>query len=172
MFYTHVAAALLGASAAAFGAWQTQDWRYSGQIASLKTEHATALVKAQADTREVQAAIDAKYQGALNAARNREINLRRERDKLLATSDGLRHQAADAARRLADAPPATVLDYAVAVNTVYDDCRRAYGDMASKATGHAADVRALRDAWPVMQGSPASGQGMRQRLAAREAAVP
>lgn len=154
MFYTHVAAALLGASAAAFGAWQTQDWRYSGQIASLKTEHATALVKAQADTRETQAAIDAKYQGALNAARNREINLRRERDKLLAASDGLRHQAAEAARRLADAPPATVLEYASTLNTVYDDCRRRYGGLAEKATGHASDVRALTEAWPVKDKAP------------------
>jgi hypothetical protein len=31
MLYTHAAAALLGASIAAVGAWQVQNWRYTGE---------------------------------------------------------------------------------------------------------------------------------------------
>ncbi|WP_313234019.1 hypothetical protein [Delftia acidovorans] len=91
-----------------------------------------------------------KYQGALNAARDREALLRRDRDQLLAVADGLREQSADAARRLASAPPAAVIEYASALGVVFEDCRAAYGDMAAKAAGHAADVQTLGAAWPMM----------------------
>ncbi len=67
-----------------------------------------------------------------------------------AVSDGLREQSADAARRLASAAPAFVLEYATAVNAVYEDCRAAYGDMAAKAAGHAADVQSFGAAWLVI----------------------
>lgn len=104
------------------------------------------------DVSQVQRAADARialvgqqisstYQRALNAAIDREALLRTELDHMRTVSDGLRDQAADAARRLAAAPPAAVLEYAFAVNAVYDDCRAAYGDLAAKATGHASDVR-------------------------------
>jgi hypothetical protein len=36
MIYTHAAAALLGASIAAVGAYKVQDWRYTGQINQIK----------------------------------------------------------------------------------------------------------------------------------------
>ncbi|WP_423459985.1 hypothetical protein [Ottowia sp. VDI28] len=105
MIYTHVAAALLGAAIAATGAWQTQNWRLGGQIAALEAKHAADLAQAQKATRTAEKAVNAKYQGAINAARTREARLRSDIDHLNAVSDGLRSQAADAARRLADAPP-------------------------------------------------------------------
>ncbi len=66
-----------------------------------------------------------------------------------AVSDGLRDQSAEAARRLAAAPPAAVLEYAAALGAVFQDCRAAYGWMVEKADGHAGDVRTHREAWPV-----------------------
>ncbi len=47
-------------------------------------------------------------------------------------------------------PPAAVLEYATALGVVFEDCRAAYGDMAAKAAGHAADVQTLGAAWPVI----------------------
>ena len=148
---THLAAA----GAAAFLAWTYQGARLGAELAEAHTQAAderlavsTAQRAADARVRRAEQSINTKYQEALNAARDREAQLRRDRDHLLAVSDGLREQSADAARRLASAPPAAVLEYATALNAVYDDCRAAYGDMAAAAAGHAADVRLLQESWP------------------------
>jgi Skp family chaperone for outer membrane proteins len=95
-----------------------------------------------------------KYQGALNEARTREISLRRDRDAARSESDRLRDQAADAARRLAQASPAAVLEYASTVNELFAECVRSYQDVAAAATGHASDVRTLIEAWPVITKEP------------------
>ena len=150
---THLAAA----GAAALAVWIFQDARLGADLA----EANLAATTYQLDVSQAQRAADARvalvgqqisstYQGALNAARTREALLRTELDHLHVVSDGLRATAADAARRLAAAPPAAVLEYALAVNAIYDDCRAAYGDMAAKATGHASDVVTHRDGWPVI----------------------
>jgi len=146
---------LIAACAAAALAWSFQGARMDAEVAEQKLEAtnykldvSTAQRAADARVRQAEQAVNAKYQGALNDARTREALLRRELDVLRAVSDGLRDQAADAARRLAAAPPSAIRDYAIALNAVYDDCRAAYGEMAAKAAGHAADVRTLTDAWP------------------------
>ena len=148
---------LIVAAVAAAGAWFFQDARLGADLAEAKLDAKTyelAVGQAQraADARVAQVGqqISSTYQGALNAAIHREALLRRERDHLLAVSDGLRDQAADAARRLATAPPAAVLEHALTLNAVFDDCRAAYGDMEAKATGHASDVVTHRDGWPVI----------------------
>ena len=150
---THLAAA----GAAALAVWIFQDARLGADLAEAKLEATTY----QLDVSQAQRAADARvalvgqqisstYQGALNAAIHREALLRRERDHLRTVSDGLRDQAADGARRLATAPPAAVLEHALALNAVFDECRAAYGDLEAKATGHASDVRTHRDGWPVI----------------------
>ncbi|MDR6729345.1 MULTISPECIES: hypothetical protein [Delftia] len=149
---THLAAAGL----AAFLAWNYQGARLGADLAearanatSEKLAVSTAQRAADSRVRRAEQSINIKYQEALNAARTREALLRRDLDQLRTVSDSLREQSADAARRLASAPPAAVLEYATAVNAVYDDCRAAYEDMAAKATGHGADIQALVAAWPV-----------------------
>jgi len=149
---THLAAAGL----AAFLTWSYQGARLGAELAEARLEATTQQLEvstaqraADARVRQAEHAINTKYQGALNAARDREALLRRDRDHLLAVSDGLREQSADAAGRLANAPPAAVLEYATTVNAVYDDCRAAYGDMAAKAYGHAIDAQSIIDAWPI-----------------------
>ena len=151
--YTHLAASAVAAALA----WQFQGARMDAELAEARLETttqqlatSTAQRAADARVRQAEKAINTKYQGALNAARDLEALLRRDRDHLLAVADGLREQSADAARRLASAPPAAVLEYATALGVVYEDCRAAYGDMAAKAAGHAADVETLRAAWPVI----------------------
>jgi hypothetical protein len=149
---THLAAAGL----AAFLAWNYQGARLGADLAEARAAAASeklavssAQRAADARVRRAELSINTKYQEALNAARTREALLRRDLDQLRTVSDGLREQSADAARRLASAPPAAVLEYATAVNAVYDDCRAAYGDMAATAAGHAADIQTLFDAWPL-----------------------
>ena len=161
--YTHIAAA----GAAAFLAWAYQGARLGAELAEARAEAtsdklavSTAQRAADARVRRAEQAINTKYQEALNAARDREAQLRRDLDQLRTVSDGLREQSADAARRLASAPPAAVLEYATAVNAVYDDCRAAYGDMAAAAAGHAADVQTLGAAWPVIPAASWSVKGV------------
>jgi hypothetical protein len=156
---THLAAAGL----AAFLAWSYQGARLGADLAEAraaavgeKLAVSTAQRAADARVRRAEQSINTKYQEALNAARTREALLRRDLDQLRAVSDSLREQSADAARRLASAPPAAVLEYATALGVVFDDCRAAYGDMAAKAAGHAADVQTLVAAWPVIPRPPAA----------------
>lgn len=146
---------LIAAGAAAALVWVFQDARHGADLAEAKLDATTyqldvsqAQRAADARVRTVEQSIFTNYQEALNDARTREALLRRELDYLRAAADGLRDQNADAARRLAAAPPTAVLDYAIAVNAVFDDCRAAYGDMAAKAAGHATDAQALMAAWP------------------------
>lgn len=148
---------LIAAGAAAVLVWIFQDARHGADLAVAKLEATTyrldvsqAQRAADARVRAAEQAVNTKYQGALNAAIDRAALLRTELERLHVVSDGLRATAADAARRLADAPPATVLDYALTGNAVFDDCRAAYAGMVKKADGHAADVRTLSDAWPVI----------------------
>ncbi|MBB6559567.1 hypothetical protein HNP48_002234 [Acidovorax soli] len=155
--YTHAIALIVGAAIAATGAWQVQEWRMGGQLSTLKADHATSLAQVMAASTKAERAITTTYQGALNASIAREALLRTELDHLYRVSDGLREQSAEAGRRLATAPPAAVLEYAAALGAVHDDCRAAYADLASKATGHASDVRTHREAWPVIPDPPDAG---------------
>lgn len=148
---THLAAAGL----AAFLTWNYQGARLGADLAAARADSTSEKLAASTAQRAAEKVINTKYQEALNAARTREALLRRDLDQLRAVSDSLREQSADAARRLASAPPAAVLEYATAVNAVYDDCRAAYGDMAAKAEGHAADVHTFGAAWPMIPNRPA-----------------
>ena len=147
----------VAAIVAAAAAWAFQDARYTAELAEQALTHKTAELDAVSRVRSDERAITKTYQEALNAARIRENTLRRDVAAAGAQSDGLREQAAEAARRLAAAPPAAVLEYATALGVVFEDCRAAYADMAAAAAGHAADVQTLGAAWPVIPSLPAAG---------------
>lgn len=149
---THLVAAVVAAAAA----WAFQGARMDAAVADVRLEMSEAKTKAvdeklQAvkEARADERAINKTYQEALNAARTREISLRRDRDAARLESDGLRDQLSDAARRIADAPPAAVAEYATAVGELLAVCSRERTFFAAAADGHAADVRTLREAWPV-----------------------
>ena len=145
MIYTHAAAAVI----AALAAWFFQDNRYTAELAELRLEHAGAVIKATSTLRAEQHAITTKYQGAINAATERETISRRNLGAAARESDGLREQLSDTARRIAAAPPAAVAGYATTVSGLFADCSRSYQELAGQADGHANDVRKHRDAWPV-----------------------
>ena len=147
----------VAAIVAAAAAWAFQDARYAAELAEQALTHKTAELDAVSRVRSDERAITKTYQEALNAARIRENTLRRDVAAAGAQSDGLREQAAEAARRLAAAPPAAVLEYATAVNQLFADCSRSYQELAGKADGHSLDVRTLSEAWPVIPPRPAAG---------------
>ena len=148
---------LIAAGAAAVAVWIFQDARLGADLVEAKldaTTHQLDVSQAQraadARVRTAEQAVNTKYQGALNAAIDRAVLLRTELERLHVVSDGLRATAADAARRLAHASPAAVLDYTLTVDAVFNDCRAAYAEMVGLADGHASDVRTYRDAWSVI----------------------
>lgn len=145
---THTLTFLAGTLLAAVLTWNVQVWRYDAMLSKLQTAHAKAFETAALQALNDQERLDAQYKIALNAARAREQRLIRDRDAARAESDGMREQAADAARRLTEAPPATVLEYATTANELFVDCGRRYTELAEKADGHATDVRTLTEAWP------------------------
>lgn len=51
MVYTHLAAAIVSAAFAAWGAWAVQDWRYDAKLAQMHQAHAQGLQKAEEDAR-------------------------------------------------------------------------------------------------------------------------
>lgn len=155
---------LVAAGVAAAAAWVFQDARMDAAVADVRLEQSNAEVRAAGElvrsvkqARADERAINKTYVEALNAARTRETLLRTEVDHLRLVSDGLRNQNADAARRLAAAPPSAVLEYATALGVVFNDCRAAYGELVPKADGHASDARTLREAWPVIPPRPDAG---------------
>jgi len=150
---THLVVAL----AAAVGTWVFQDARMDAAVAEVRLEQTNERLGAVSQARADERGINKTYQGALNAARDREALLRTEIDRLHRVSDGLRDQNADAARRLAAAPPGAVLEYATALGVVFNDCRAAYAELVPKADGHAGDARTLREAWPVIPPRPDAG---------------
>ena len=144
--FTH----LLAAAVAAAGAWAFQGARMEAAVADARLEASNERLGAVSQARADEHAVNKTYVEAINAARTRDALLRTEIDHLRRVSDGLRGQNADAARRIADAPPAAVAEYAAALGAVFEDCRAAYGGMVEKADGHASDVRTHREAWPVI----------------------
>lgn len=47
MVYTHVAAAIVSAAIASWGAWQVQEWRYDAKVAQMKQGYAQSLQRAE-----------------------------------------------------------------------------------------------------------------------------
>ena len=158
MIYTHVAAFLAGLAVAAVSAWHVQAWRYDAQIAGIKTAHAQAATLASEEAARNFRTITTQYEGALNDARKRESDLRRNVAAARTESDGLR-DAIYAFR--AKLPNATATTVAVAADTAAEllgACAAEYQDVAAAADGHAADARTLIEAWPVTGAADARHQ--------------
>lgn len=144
---THVLVALVAAACA----WSFQDNRYTAQLLEQQLEFKNTELASVAQVRGAERGINKTYQEALNAARTHEIVLRRNVELARSESDSLRDQSAEAARRIASAPPAAIVEYATTLGGLFTDCSREYQGMAGKASGHAADVQMMLDSWPVIK---------------------
>jgi len=148
MVYTHVAAAIVAAAAAATGAWQVQNWRYTGQIARIQSEQAEAVADARQaainEATRLQAQKDqALHEAAQQAQRNAAAAAAARRE-----SDGLRVELTEARLRMSSSTCASVRDHAAALSGVFDQCVGSLEGMARQADGHALDARTLMQAWP------------------------
>lgn len=147
MNLTLIACAISAALAAA-GTWAFEDARHRAELGEIRLDQSTAVLQAQTQARAAEQSITKRYMEALNAAQTRTTQLRTDADSARAESDRLREQAAGAARRIANAPPAAVAEYAAAATELLDQCQRSYQGLAAAADGHASDVRTLIEAWP------------------------
>jgi hypothetical protein len=148
MLYTHAAAALLGASIAAVGAWQVQSWRYTGQINQIRAAQAEAVNTA---TREALAQESARFKGvqdAQAAAQTRAQVARRDADRARSELDRLRDELASTRGGVPGESTAACAVRADAGADVLAQCAAAYLSMAGIADRHANDARTLIEAWP------------------------
>ena len=148
MIWTHTAAALLGASIAAVGAYKVQDWRYTGQINQIKAAQAEAVNTA---TREARAQESKRFQGvqdAQAAAQTRAVAARRDADAARTELDRLRNSVAAARGGVPGESATACTQRADAAADVLAQCGAAYQDLAAVADRHASDARTLIEAWP------------------------
>lgn len=155
---TNVISTLLAAALASALVWFFQEARLGAQLAEVQAESSQYQAEVMAEreaasarVRKVEGDWNAKYQTAVNAGRDRERVLRAD---LVAVRDAVasvRAQAAEAARRLAQAPAPAVLEYANTLGDVFAECSARYGEVAAQADGHASDARAILEAWPAIE---------------------
>ena len=151
------AAIIAGALCVAIG-WSANGWRLSASLERARLESSQYRAEVLAEkaaagerVRKVEGYWNAKYQTAVNAARDRESSLRADLVAVRDAAASVRTQAAEAARRLAQAPAPAVLDYANTLGDVFAECSARYGEVAQAADGHASDARTILEAWPVNQ---------------------
>ena len=145
-------------------------WRYLAGAALLALAllfiHAYGQTQYKAGQAQVQATWDAarlaankalikkeredveRYQTAIAERENALAAARAAAGKSAAAAASLRGQLDTARSRLAKADAATCADYATAASAVFSECVTRYRSVAEKADGHAADARALMEAWP------------------------
>lgn len=148
MIYTHAAAALLGASIAAVGAYKVQDWRYTGQINQIKAAQAEAVNTA---TREARAQESARFKGvqdAQAAAQTRAQVARRDADRARSELDRMRDTLSATRGGVPGESTAACTQRADAAADVLAQCGAAYQDLAAIADRHASDARTLIESWP------------------------
>ena len=148
MIYTHAAAALLGASIAAVGAYKVQDWRYTGQINQIRAAQAEAVNTA---TREARAQESARFKGvqdAQAAAQTRAQVARRDADRARSELDRMRDTLSATRGGVPGESTAACTQRADAAADVLSQCATAYLDLAAIADRHASDARTLIEAWP------------------------
>ena len=148
MIYTHVAAFLAGLAVAAASTWHVQAWRYDAQIADIKAAQAQAATLASEEAARNFRAITTKYEGALNDARKREADLRRNVAAARTESDGLRDAIYAFRAKLPNATAATVAVAADTAAELLGACVSEYRGVAEAADRIASDRQTLIDAWP------------------------
>ena len=141
-------AAALASALSAGGAWVWQANAYTAKISEMQQAQAEQTAKAVTKALDETIALQRKKDAALKSAEARAAALRVAAAGALAESDSLRAQLAEERMRLPDATVAACRAYALSLNTVLDQCQARHRELASKADGHAADVRTLLDSWP------------------------
>jgi hypothetical protein len=143
LIYKYVAAMLLGLALGFAGAWQVQNWRYAAQ----EKQRAELQVAMERESRTLDRKRSENVIEAQNAARLRDVALRRSADLARSELDGLRTQSADALRA-ASASHDACLDRARAFDAVLGNCAATYQELGATADRLVSDRKTLIDAWP------------------------
>lgn len=148
MVYTHIAAAIVSAALAAWGAWQVQGWRYTGQIAQIRQVHAEQLQKAEQAAR-------AREQALSNSRQQAEERYVQEKTRAAAAAgrarselDGLRDELYAVRSTAACKDPATAgrADGAARLEgELLGQCAASLVGMAAEADRLAANVVGLQE---------------------------
>ena len=148
MIYTHIAAALIGAAAAAVSAWQVQGWRYTGQINQIRAAQAEAVTTA---VREARAAESARFKGvqdAQAAAQTRAQVARRDADRARGELDRMRDTISATRGGVPGESTAACTQRADTAADLLSQCAGSYLDLAGEADRLNADRLMLLGAWP------------------------
>lgn len=116
--------------------------------ATTQKNYAEAVANALEARRKFEIELQEKVNEAVRKAQKQAEQDRAAAAAARADADSLRQQLSEARNALANAPSAAIIDYAVTVSELFDNCVREYQSMAEKAQGHASDVKTLIDAWP------------------------
>ena len=149
MVYTHLAAAILAAALSGWGVWTVQAWRYTGQIASIKLDHAQAVTDA---TREARATESRRFKEVQDAQANATKRAQVARaDSAAARTELDRLRDAIRARPACNVPGDTASAGNVGADTAGDllmECGAAFTELAGKADRLNADRLMLLESWP------------------------
>lgn len=148
MIYTHAAALIVGLSVGFAGGWQTQNWRYGKQIATIEAKHAADYAQAQQKALDETTRLQAQKDKAVKDAEKRAFKLAADLATARLIGDGLRDDLATSRLQLSEASRGSVNKYASTLSFVFAECVRSLEDVAGKADGHATDARTLIEAWP------------------------
>ena len=148
MIYSHVFAAIVGASIAAIGAYKVQDWRYGEQIASMKQAASEATTNAVKDAMAKMEVDQKRKDDALI-----ESNKRAQKNAVAAANastavNGLRDELSTARADLSKATIEAVRNYAATCSSILGTMAESGAGIAAKADGHSSDTVMLEAAWP------------------------
>ena len=178
MLYTHVAAAILGASVAAWGAWQVQDARLGGAVLEAQQERTKAqnaltqekqdgkdrLLRARAASIETYLRMENTKNAAITQANLRADANRDASRRAHLELDGLRGELASVPARLATATREACAQYAGTATKLLGQCTSRLTELAQSADGHANDARTLSEAWPTQPTPSQPDAGTNQRI--------
>ena len=146
--YIEAAGALLApvalAVTVAIATWAVQGWRLGGQINELKRVHTQQALDA---ARDHTAAIEEQqrlFKEAQDAATAKETLIRRDADGARSQLAGLRGELASARASYHLATQATLVERAIALDFVFEQCAGRYTVVAEKADRHALDAAKLQ----------------------------
>lgn len=149
-------AAVVFAAIGGFAAGVALGWYIqSGQTAAFKEKAKACKVKFDAEVERIttdrkahEQVIKTKYETAVAESNSRVAVLDRELDSVRRTSDRLRQQLADNAKRIPEAPPAAATGYAAALGELFGECTERYSTVAGQAQQHVESILKLQEAWP------------------------
>ena len=144
MLYTHVAAAICAAVLAAWGTWQVQGWRYTGQIAQIQKAQAQQLQKAEQAARDREQTLSVFRQQAEEKYVQEKNRAAAAASRARAELDGLR-DALYRSTPVAQTPGATCrTDDTATQRELFGQCASALVGMAAEADRLAANVVGLQ----------------------------